>query len=73
MFSTKRDIEGDVPTQPEGESDLDKMAQQVQNLFNIINFYDQMNFNSKQRLAITKDITELIDPSRSSGLAKKRS
>lgn len=38
------------------EPDLDQMAQGVQNLFKFKNFYDQMDFSSKQRLAITENV-----------------
>lgn len=33
--------------QPEGESNLMKIAQQVQNLFKFESFYDQMDFSPK--------------------------
>lgn len=34
MVSTsEKDVEGEISMQPEGESYLEKMAQQVQNLF----------------------------------------
>lgn len=42
---TKRNAEGDVPMQPEGEPNLDKIAQQVQKLFKLKKFYDHMNFS----------------------------
>lgn len=45
--------------QPEGELDLDKIAQHVQNLFKFMNFYDQMDFNAEQCLASSKAIVEL--------------
>lgn len=32
VSSSKRDVEGDVTMQSEGEADFDKMAQEVQNL-----------------------------------------
>lgn len=47
----------------EGEPDPDGMAQKVDNLFKFKKCYDQMDFNIEQRLAITKDIIKLIDPS----------
>lgn len=37
------------------------MARQFQNLFKFRNFYDQIDFDSDQRLAVTKAITELND------------
>lgn len=56
----------------EGELDLDRIAQQVQNLFKFRNFYDHMNFNAQQRLAITKAIIELIDSFGGSDLTQRR-
>lgn len=43
----------------EGESD--KMAERGQHLHKFKHSYDQMDFNTEQRLASTKSI-ELIDP-----------
>lgn len=43
--------------QPEGESNLDRMAQWVSGLFKFKNFYDMVDSTLKQRLAITKVIT----------------
>lgn len=40
--------------QLELEPDLDKMAQPIRALFKFKDFYNQMDFNPKQRLAITK-------------------
>lgn len=62
----------DVPMHAEDEPDLDKM-EWVQNLFKFKHFYDQMDFVPEQRLAITKSIIELTDPSMSCGLVEKSS
>lgn len=59
--------------QTEGEPDLDKMAQRMQNLFKFIYFYDYMDFNPEERLAMTKSIIEVIDPSGKCGLVEIRS
>lgn len=55
-------IEGYEQKRSEVELDLDRMAQQVQNLFNNKKYNDQMDFNASQHLAI-KVIMELIDSS----------
>lgn len=34
-----------TPMQPEGEPDMDKMAQRAQSLIKFKHFYDQMEFN----------------------------
>lgn len=57
----EEDAERDVPMQLEGDPNVDKMAQQVQNLFKFSDFYDQMNFNPEQRSAMTKAIIKLSD------------
>lgn len=44
----------------EAEPDLDRVAQQDQNFFKFRNFYEQMDFTTGQRLAITKAIIKLI-------------
>lgn len=56
----------------EGEPNPDRMAKHVHNLFKFMNFYNQMDFNAEQRLAITMGIVELIDPSRDSGLVEQK-
>lgn len=68
-----RDAEDDVPMQPDGKIDLDKMAQRVQGLFKLTKFYDHINFTPEQRFAITKSTIELTDLSGSSSLAENRS
>lgn len=50
---------------PEGEPNLDTMTQGLQSLLKCRNFYDHIDFTFKQRLAITKTIIKLTDPSRS--------
>lgn len=57
----------------EGEPNLDMMAQRAENLFKFKNFYDQMDISPEECLAITKAIIELINPSRGSGLIKRKS
>lgn len=56
VSALERSIEA-TTMQTEGDSDL-KMAQQVKNLFK---FKHQMDFNPKQKLAITKSIIEFTD------------
>lgn len=41
---------------PGGEPNPNRMAQQVQHMFKLRNFYHQMNFSLEQRLAITKPL-----------------
>lgn len=65
------DVEGDEAVKPESEPKLNRMDQRVQNLFKFKQFYDQMDFNSNQRLAITKVIIDLIGSSGGSGLAQR--
>lgn len=48
-------------TTTKGKSDLGKMAERGQHLHKFKHFYDQMDFNTEQRLASTKSI-ELIEP-----------
>lgn len=62
----------DVSMLPEGEPDLEKVAQQIQNLFKLKIFYDQIDFNIEQRLTNIKVIIELTDPSGSSNLFQSR-
>lgn len=52
----------EVNAQSEEEVDLDQRALKVQELFKFKSFYDQIDFNFKQRLAITKAIMELTNP-----------
>lgn len=42
VSDTERDVERDIHMWPEAVLDLDKMAQHVQNLLHLRNFYDQM-------------------------------
>lgn len=65
--------EEDTPIQPKSKPDLDEMAQQVQNLLKFKHFYNQKDFNPKQRMAINKSIIELTDPSGNCGLVESRS
>lgn len=55
------EIKKDEQNVLKGEPDLDHMTQQVPYLFTFTNFYDQMDFDIGQRLAITKAISELSD------------
>lgn len=48
------------------KSNLAITARQAQNLFKSKSFYDQMDFDSDQRLAIAKIIIKLIDMSKGS-------
>lgn len=50
--ASERNMEEDVPKQPESEAGLDKMAQWVQNLFKFKHFYNWMDFNPGQKLDI---------------------
>lgn len=73
MVSTSEgSIDEDTPMKPEGEFDLDKMTLRVQNLFRFKHFYDQMDF-IQSKLAITKSITELTNPSGNCSLIENRS
>lgn len=46
MLSALERITKEATTmQPDGEPNLDKMAQRVQNLFKCKHFYNQMDFN----------------------------
>lgn len=56
---------------PEVELELDRMAQQVQNLFKFRNFYNQMHLDPDQGLA-SKVIIELTDLSGGFDLIKRR-
>lgn len=58
MIST---LDEEMAPQPEDEEDLDQRASKVQGLFKFKNFYDQMDLNLKQRIAITKAIMKLTD------------
>lgn len=58
----------DNPRATRRESDLDKMTQQMQDLFKFKHFYD--DFNLQQRLTIIKSIIELRDPSDNLGLVE---
>lgn len=56
---------------PEPEPDLDQMARQIQNWLKFRNFYNQMDFNLDQCLAITKAMVGLNNLSGGFDLAKK--
>lgn len=61
---------------PEGakaEPNLDKMTKKVQHLHKSKRFYEQIEFNSEQKLAITKSIIKLTDPIESCQLVERRS
>lgn len=73
MSTSESEAWNDVSMEPGGEPDLDRMAQWVQSMSKVNNFYDKMDFSLKQRLAITNAIIKLTDPLGSSGLAKNRS
>lgn len=54
-------------------TDLEKILSSMGSKFvQVQEFYDQMDLSPDQGLAMTKVITELIDPLGSSGLAKNR-
>lgn len=72
VFASEKDTEEDIPMQLEGESNLDKMAHRLQNVFKFRHVYDQIDFSPEQRLAITKAILKLANPSESCGLDEKR-
>lgn len=61
MVLTVMEIEEAEKKVPEAEQDLDRMAQQAQNLFKFIDVYNQMGFYTNQCLTITKAIIELSD------------
>lgn len=42
VSASEREVEGEISMQPEGELELNWMAQQVQGLFKFRNFYDHM-------------------------------
>lgn len=65
-------VDKEMVSQPEDEPDLDQRALKVQELFKFKSFYDQMDFISKQRLAITKAIVELTDSMESANLFERR-
>lgn len=48
------------------------MAGRIQHLYIFKHFYDQLDFSSEQRLAITKSIVELTDPTKSCDLVEGR-
>lgn len=56
------EIEKDEQQAPEGELELDHMAQQVQNLFKSRNVYARW-ISTQQRLGITKIIIQLTNSS----------
>lgn len=62
VSTSKQRLEEDKPIQHKVEPDLNKMAQRAQNFFKFKYFYDQMDFNLQQRLAMTKSIIELPYP-----------
>lgn len=66
------EIKKDEQQALEGELDLDHMGQQVHYVFKLKNFYDQMNFNIGQRLAIPKAIIELTVSSGGIGIVHIR-
>lgn len=72
VFGSGKEVENDVPMQLEAEFDLDQMDQRVQALFKLKNFDDKMDLRQEQRLAITKAIIKVTDPSGSSGVTENR-
>lgn len=56
----------------EGESDINQVAGRIQHLHKFNHFYDQMDFNAEQTLAITKSIIELTDPTESCNMVERR-
>lgn len=64
-------MDEEMVSQSEDEQDLDQRALKVQELFKFKSFYDQMDFNSKQRLAITKAIMELTNSTEDMNLIEK--
>lgn len=49
----ERDVQGGVFIQSEDEPDLDKDDWEIQNMFKLKNFYDQMYISSVESLATT--------------------
>lgn len=64
-------VESDEKMMSESNLDLDRMAQHVQNLFKLKNFYDEMDFDAGRGFAIMKEIIELTDPLGGLGSDKK--
>lgn len=56
----------------DGEFDIDQVAGRIQHLHKFKHFYNQMDFNSEQRLAITKSLIELTDPAESCDMVEGR-
>lgn len=54
------------------EGNLERTAKLVQNLLKFKHFYEQMDFRPEHKMAITKSVIELSDPSESCGLVEKR-
>lgn len=54
-----------------GEPDLDQMAQQVQNLLKFKSFYDHMDFDASQCIAITKVTNKFINSSGGSDFVQR--
>lgn len=71
-LSIEIEIEKDEQQKLESKPHLDRMTQQVQNLFKFKNFYDQMDFDASGSLEITKAIIEQTNFSRGSGLFQSR-
>lgn len=67
----KMEVEGDEAQLPEGEPDLDLLAQRYHCLR--LKFLRSDGIQRTSVLAITKIIIELTDSSRASGLAQRRS
>lgn len=61
-----------APKPTEGECDVDQVAERIQHVHKFKHFYDQMDFNPEQSLAITKSIIELIDSSEICGIVEGR-
>lgn len=65
-------IDEEMVSQPEVEQDLEQKALKVQELFKFKRLYDQMDFNSKQMLAIKKAIIELIVSTKNVNFVERR-
>lgn len=65
-------IEKDEQEAPKGESDLDCVDKQVQNLFKFKSFYNHMDFGANQRSEVRKATIGLINSSGGSSVVQNR-
>lgn len=65
-------LDEEMAPQLEDEEDLDQRVSKVQGLFKFKSFYNQMDFDSKQRVAITKAIMKLANSREGVNLVEKR-